>query len=733
MRLAALVLALLPAAPPQGDSCVTTTFGNGDRCEHRGTLKAEGDIVRFDLSALPPAARVFRAVLRVPARGRWAGETIRAIPVGLPDAAPPRLRPPQFGSFDLTEAARAWIARPEGNLGLKIEQKGGVDFRAAVLEVSHAGAAPRPIAPVRGLKAVHRSGQTFVTWTEIEDVVGGDDPAFEDFEKAVLEARRRREVVYRIYRHDRPVTVETLGQAEVAREVPEALSCWNLKAIRNTEHPQKETKNSSLRSGYNLVRADVVRRYRIAEGGDPLPRGTGLAVFTATAPGRRYYAVTASIDGREAVSELGEGASLRQPVEESPSPFPAIVYQRTQDAGPKEWESPSVDVFNSWIEPPLHNVPEVSETFVVRWKDLPKGDARDRLPLFINHGTYGGTATEAASPGWHAARRYVKGAFTIGLSEGGLWQGFHEGVGTLLGYDQGVVHNYPQRRVLAAAAWAAAKEDFFVDPERVALWGQLASWGLRHGDVFAAVMSNGYGNLSIGKLAQQHGWKWGPYPKACRNWLGVDQWSYMNLARWIRENPTVELPYWLCAPAYGAYPAHTIGDFGFMPWPEMIHAMVSTKRAFAANWSTNGPGPTAPLHELVPRLRLRQSLPAFTHCSLDHSPGDGDHADAEKGGGINLHQRWEPETIADEPDRWEITLWLAKESPAPEATTDVTPRRCQRFKAGAGDRFLWTHYAPAEGMAAQSGEAAADGAGLVTVPALRLTAIRSRLKIVRKA
>jgi len=57
-------------------------------------------------------------------------------------------------------------------------------------------------------------------------------------------------------------------------------------------------------------------------------------------------------------------------------------------------------------------------------------------------------------------------------------------------------------------------------------------------------------------------------------------------------------------------------------------------------------------------FRRDQSLPAFGACSLDASPGDGDHADAEKSGGINLHQRWDPETIVDEPSRWEASMYL---------------------------------------------------------------------------
>ena len=237
-------------------------------------------------------------------------------------------------------------------------------------------------------------------------------------------------------------------------------------------------------------------------------------------------------------------------------------------------------------------------------------------------------------------------------------------------------------------------------------------------------MSNGYGNLAVGKEAQRHAPKWGPGPLGSKNALGVPQWEYMNLPKWIRENPKTELPYWLCWPAYGAYPSHTIGDFGFMPWPETFGAMHSTKRAFAAIWNSNGPGAIRPLQALITRIRRDQSLPAFGNCSLDASPGDGDHADADTGrfAGINLYQLWEPETIVDKPDQWEITLTLRKDCPADECITDVTPRRCQRFQAKPGERFTWT--APP-----QSGAAVADKWGLVTAEKVKIPRAGVRLTI----
>src|SRR5262249_15090345 len=141
------------------------------------------------------------------------------------------------------------------------------------------------------------------------------------------------------------------------------------------------------------------------------------------------------------------------------------------------------------------NVPRPIEIFLPRWPDVPRGSATKRLPLYVNLGTYGTTATEMASPGWHGARRYVVSAFSIGLAEEGtLWSGQHECIAALCGYNQGVVWNYEQRRVLGATVWAVTKEDFFIDPERVYMWGQSAGWALRHGDVYAVVMSDGHNN-----------------------------------------------------------------------------------------------------------------------------------------------------------------------------------------------------------------------------------------------
>lgn len=220
---------------------------------------------------------------------------------------------------------RIWAASPAANRGLKIVQAGRAELQEAILELSYVGPAAQPLPVVTQLQGEHRNGQTFLTWCEPHNIVGKDEPTFEKFELAILDAQAERRIFYRVYRHSEPITAINLGQAELVCEVPEALSGWNLLAIANTEHPQlRLTKRSPLRSG-NLRLEHIMTRYRVSDNEAPLPRTVGLAVLTAKQPGSHYYAVTVSADGREAVDRLTAGQSLTVAIDESPAKFPAII------------------------------------------------------------------------------------------------------------------------------------------------------------------------------------------------------------------------------------------------------------------------------------------------------------------------------------------------------------------------------------------------------------------------
>jgi hypothetical protein len=744
----------LSTAAGAKEGFVTATFGNAIDMHYPRTLKIEQELMHFDLSSLPKGVKIQRAILHFPFRSDWGGHSaVKLLPVGISEKCL-ATHPPSHRRLNATEAVRAWIGDTEVNKGLKIIQAGRAKLQEAVLEVSYLGQVSSPLPVVQGLKVEHRDGQTFLTWREPYDVVGKDEPTFEEFERAVLGAQTKRRIVYRVYRHKQLITTTNLGQAELFSEVPEALSCWNLLAIANTEHPQANvTKRSALRGG-NLRLAHIMTRYKLSDGKEALPRSTGLAVLTAKQTGKHYYAVTVSVNGREVVGKLTSHQSLDNSVKEIPSKFPAIIYQRTRKSQRDQSIAPAVDVYVSWLEPPLVHAPRPVELYMVRWPDLPTASVGERLPLYVNLGTYGCSATEMSNPGWHAARRHVLGAVTIGLAEEGkLWAGDHECLGTLRGLDEGLVWNHEQRRILAATAWAMEKSNLFIDPERVYVWGQFGGWAIRHGALFAAVLSNGHNNIKTSREGRKHYWRWGQ-PDHGRNWLGVNHVDYLDLAGWVRDNPTVELPYWVCWPAYGAFPDHSLGDFGFKPWQEFIVAMKETRRAFAAVWMSNGPGLARGVcSDMVPQIKLHQSLPAFSNCSLDTSP-QTDHPKgsyrpgrfdedfqkyADKEGGINLYQRWGPNSIVDEPKTWAVTVWLASPnkrgefgSPRDSATMDVTARRCQKFKAKPGELFLWTNTSIQESKTIASGEVTADKWGLVTIKNIVVNKAGNRIVIKRK-
>jgi hypothetical protein len=667
----------------------------------RGTMK--DNVLEFDLS---PFRDIRRAILRVDDAGHKTGATIRI-------DGPVALRPPEYRSFDV---------KPSGpTLRLRIDDAGGVDFSKAVLEVSVAADARDPHPQVSGLEALHQGGQTFLTWKEPEDIVGEDAPVYEKFEKAVLDARARRRVTYRVYRHTGPIAPADLGRAELVAEIPEALSCWNLRQlkVKDSEHIKRDEKPSILHGQHLYPGQTIDHRYRIREGSPPLARATGFVVLTARDARAAWYAVTVAIDGRESVSSV----TAVGPVAEKPSAAPALLWQRIS----KPEANPPVDIYCSWLEPPLVPQRRAVDFYFPRWKDLPKGSATERIPVFL---VQGGREGDMDQPSLYAARRYVEGAYTLGLAPGHtlFWPGQHEAIGSLRGYDQGVVWNYEQRRAMMLLTWALENPDLHLDRDRVATWGLLAAWGLRHGDVFASVLSDGHNTFKSSRYPKSFFWRWYPKP-GTKNWLGEDHLDYLDLARWVREHPEVELPYWVGFPAYGFFPDHTLGDYGFKPWQEFLAAMKDTRRAFGATWLSNGPGETLPLiKEMVPKIRLRQSLPAFSNSSLDSSPrtdaprgthrytADADFAKyADKEGGINLHPRWDPGTIVDEAGRWEMTVWLAPAAPAESATLDLTPRRCQAFKPKPGQKFRWS---AAGTEPAQSGEAAADEWGLVTLKGL---------------
>ena len=146
-------------------------------------------------------------------------------------------------------------------------------------------------AEVTGIQVIHRHGQTFVTWKD----------AAEDEEGA----RYR----YSLYRSDRPITADNLKEAE--------LYCYGM-----LNHSARQ-----FGTAFNMKdRLDPKRPMAIlADGGEPLPLWSGLAVHTVRKNSKSYYAVLATDDKLKPLSRVIPGKSATtEPVTESVAPTQPI-------------------------------------------------------------------------------------------------------------------------------------------------------------------------------------------------------------------------------------------------------------------------------------------------------------------------------------------------------------------------------------------------------------------------
>jgi len=197
---------------------------------------------------------------------------------------------------------------------------------------------------VTDLKAVHREGQTFLTWKEADSPAKEESLSFPARRLLVIQFRDKGpKIQYRVYRSDKPIaTVE--GLTPVGETGP--LSCWN----------------GNWREAREFKETDLVPRYVIAEGQPPLAPATGLYVHNPQGKGelRGYYAVTVATDGKEDTT-LGTGNALKEPVVEKQGQGVPVLQSST-----------TVKVFNyQEVEPELRHY--------VRWEAPPYAN-RDNMP-----------------------------------------------------------------------------------------------------------------------------------------------------------------------------------------------------------------------------------------------------------------------------------------------------------------------------------------------------------------
>ena len=702
------------ALPAAAQDAATVSFGQNHSATHPRTISG-AETIRVDLSALPAGTTVHRATLRP---GRVEGEAFthrdRPIRVTLDGQDQPlRLLAPRFTSFDVTSDVRAALAAGKNEVSFTFAVFPGYQAPENRLDVTCTARAKREIPRVSDLTVIHRAGQTLLTWREPILPNPPEKLNFRDW-AALREAHvvRSKQHRYRIYRSLEPVTAATIAKAELVDEV-EPLTGWNGEFY-----------------GIDPKKDAIVPRFVVLEGAGPVPPGTAVYAHNPKAGGRAYYAVTLAVDGEEDLTAFGAGNALAEPIEEGAG-LGVPVLQRVEH--PQEFvyvKGPKLHYYVRWESAPNANLPSRPIDYLVA---LPARRV-DPAPVGLHLHCWGGSL-EGGYGWWYDA---AQGAILISTNQipYDWWTGYHENAGTWKAWREGVVRDYTQTRLISFLDWAMTQ--WKIDPARVFTAGN--SMG-------------GSGSPSVAlRRADRVAW--------CVSWVGVHrpadspqftgsyervygriEWrlpfqdrktgafEYFDDAAFVRADPARETP--LLVFSNGK------NDSG-IGWPqarEFWKALQETRRPHVFRWGQSGhgqrailPGPDPGERELGIDVRLDRTLPAFTNCSLDEDPGDGDPASGAREGQSNLHLYWETESSADEVGRWSMVLKLNKQAPKDGCTVDVTPRRCFQFRAREGTKVKWRNQG-ADGADLQSGEVAADKWGLVTVAGVQVNKLGNRLTL----
>jgi len=759
--LLSLAVCVLPAATGWA-GLVSESWGGKGRYSHPNALKVvSGKVPRlvFDLSALPKGAKVHHASLFVSAP--QPREPIRIFAVeklqadGTPAGGEPlKLEGPRYRSFDATAAVQRWSARPADNLGLALAAFAGAANKSH-LEVCYEGKSGKVPPQVEGLEVLHRAGQTFLLWKELpvyrppakktvwiervagyrSEVANGPGKGVKGFARpasirlktlrdlqglalrdkpighwarAMPPFKRLREVPtvrYRVYRHDRKITAGNLHQARRIGQV-DALSAYQAGFIHIKSHGEYYGPHEDGES--------LLPTWSIGPGKPVLP-GQAYYVHTPKAAGKAYYAVTAVQDGTEnavAVSDANRSAAVAETPAEAEPVLQFVTENRTRYR-----QSNAVEYWYAyWLAPPCANVAD----------NRPRRIVMAMAPEFKPPGPLNLGTRSGMGPGWKVDK--IDTAY-LRIEQDVAYGGdlcYHQGRGTLRSFREHKVEYFSDRYVTRIVRWALGK--WPIDRSRItSLVG--THYGIRHPELFPI--------LWLAPYSVDYDQKWNPTCGSLTGRLGPAElsktvdghpaWDAFNVAWYLRRNPGKDIPFWV-HDVGGKEGGHAV-EFGWQDDGKGLAALRDARQPFVAHWGGGRFG--RQLRKGLATMRWTKSVPAFSNCSLDANPGNGDPADGDPWGQINGFLFWETETVVDEKGRWEMTVFLTPDCFEDACTVDLTPRHLKAFKPTPGEAFKWSNTSVATGKEVASGTVKADKWARVTIPKIAVTKGKNRIKIQR--
>lgn len=567
---------------------------------------------------------------------------------------------------------------------------------------------------VTGLQASYSNGQIFLTWT---------NPSASNLQ-------------YNVYRSATPFSSSA-----------DFTSDKRLGFVR--DHSAKNVHWS------HLAETDVY--YRITDGGTPLASTQGLYVTTCINNTSYYYAVivTELANNTEHKTVVPGQNCLTNPIA-GVKTHPKPVFQQTVNTKNGEVKHHYVFFVDNQATdqfPALCNVGSYGFNF---WY-VKRGSATS-YPLFLQfEGSSSGSADKKLSLDTSWTNCYIIGLFdwlptpnsdgSIGISNYNF--GWHENFNIYSNTNpiptSGIVRTYAQQLYREILEWA--ETNLPIDNKKVYARGSSSNGygALLMANIYSEKIAAVYGIVepnSVSSGTSIYKQMWGEVSTKLKTDVVAfdngDTLTYPDLKdqqRMVHRNEQRSMP-----PIYDIHGKNDVTvpwNSGRIRWFDSLElnriggVRYWDQRDHGNNGKNFLDSETEPNYY---RFATNKGYPAFSNCSIDHNPGDGNPSNGEPYGAINGYLDWKDST--DKDCKFWVRVFIKDfyvggvlhPQQYTTCTADLTLRRFNKFKPVAGMTLKWSN-TDVNGVKIQKGTISNYDGKLITLPNLIINKTGNLIKI----
>ncbi len=564
----------------------------------------------------------------------------------------------------------------------------------------------RQLLAATAIQAFHRSGQTFVTWTEDGAVTGEG---------------------YHIYRSNAPITTANIGSAQ------KLTSKWGALDDQTSVHK------------FAATGASVPARFVINDLATPLADNKGLFVYTTPngASGTWFYAVTQVTNGTESFTlTAGQNTLSTGVAEQVATPQPVLTVSTNAGKGLIYTQYMDYANWNPTFQGYAYN-------YAVA---LPENyDPNVAWPLKLMPHAYGERMRfePVAEFSWPCIELFLddSGGGTVDRYQT-WWYGFaadhnYQTNGSVP--VSGSIENFTEQRILKAVDEVSAL--FNVDQQKIHSQGHSMgasgslSLGMRYGNVFSGI----YASEPMTDYAASPNFQtdftvlWGsqasnlpivnrgPYAAHLTQYNGIGIYNWMDHPQQLAQRRGETMAFLMV----GHGKADNIIDWATQGQP-FIAALNAANVGYTAemrgawdhNWMGFSFAQDAMFSPSIGELGDWVYPKNMSFPGLSLATGSGPNTPGNTGtNSYNMNIQWATPwntfdaAIVDTVTRYEISL---RSTNGTTQQAEVTPQRLQAFAAPAGTVVNWQNVDNDTGSIVQSGTVTSDADGLIVIPRMQI-------------